>query len=733
MNQGHMLAGSFLLATAVILLPTARVVASVAAVPDTTELSAAHGYVETLDGGVGASGINIPGENRDNNGLPKMERKLTSWSNSNSCAVYYIHHPAAQIATSLKLTATKGREVSFRVTVTDPNKPDVALSDSTVTLTGTGAEQLVEVSSLQFPKSAYYRYRVQCLKGNTSINNISLLVFSSSSKTKSYLPNYLSSPSVHLNNWHSDSAPTGSVYDWCYQEVMIPEDADVTGTYCMSLGVLKGYMGIQMNGYDAKGQPRHDVIFSMWDDGSTDEDPNLPEYLKAGAVDAGEGVTVQRFNNEGTGAKTFKSGNNWKAGTFVQFITNVRKETTSYNTIENGKTVKHTQQNTLVSAWYNAQDGKGWQYMATARLRNHNNLFNSWYSFLENYNWPTGQANRKAYYRNGFARKADTGKWYHFNKVGFGHTDGGNKTGARNDYGQGAAKDMAGAFYMQTGAYTSTTQAAQSVALLKDFTPVDTINLQRLIDRVEEGIAKEKAAQEAEQTFAEAVYPKTGWKVISKSSEETTGEGTNGRAQQIVDGNAATYWHSQWQARKAPLPHTIVVDMQKELPVGGYQIKQSKSGSYTRYIKAYDMYLSTDNKTWTKVYTDNDAPDAETFRVVLESAVTARYFKIVVRDSRAPEGTFVRINEIDMAGTGVMTNIYSISEAGETLSVNSRMLTVSAPQTGENVWVSVYSVDGRAIRSFSGAGNYNLSDLPTGLYLIKAKTAKRFTSIKIRL
>ena len=35
-----------------------------------TELSAAHGYVETLDGKPGASGISIPGERRDSNGIP---------------------------------------------------------------------------------------------------------------------------------------------------------------------------------------------------------------------------------------------------------------------------------------------------------------------------------------------------------------------------------------------------------------------------------------------------------------------------------------------------------------------------------------------------------------------------------------------------------------------------------------------------------------------------------------
>lgn len=77
----------------------------------------------------------------------------------------------------------------------------------------------------------------------------------------------------------------------------------------------------------------------------------------------------------------------------------------------------------LVSTWFNALDGKGWQYMATVRKRNSSTYFSSWYSFLENYVWANGQASRKAYYRNGYGRSRATGKWYNFNSVGFGHSE----------------------------------------------------------------------------------------------------------------------------------------------------------------------------------------------------------------------------------------------------------------------------------------------------------------------
>lgn len=132
---------------------------------------------------------------------------------------------------------------------------------------------------------------------------------------------------------------------------------------------------------------------------------------------------MNRFGNEGTGVQTYRRGNYWTPGTYVQFITNCRPETTSYTTIENGKTVVHEQHNMLVSTWFNALDGKGWQYMATVRKRNSSTYFSSWYSFLENYVWANGQASRKAYYRNGYGRSRATGKWYNFNSVGFGHSE----------------------------------------------------------------------------------------------------------------------------------------------------------------------------------------------------------------------------------------------------------------------------------------------------------------------
>lgn len=650
-----------------------------------TELSAAQGYVETLDGKPGASGIYIPGEGRDNNGIATNYNSLSAWTNANACAVYYFHQPAATVTNTIKLNVKKGYSAKFQLTIVDPDAPDVQLFSKTFTANGTDSNVDVTVGDVTFKRSVYYRYRLECLSGNQNINLIRSFTFKTTATEKPYVANYLSSPSVHLYSWGSTdpNAPKGDAYDWCFMEIMLPQESDIIGTYAMALGVLNGYMGIQMNGYANDGSPRHDVLFSMWDDGSTDEDPNLPEYMRAGAVDWDPLTTTNRFGNEGTGVQTYRKGPYWTPGKYVQFITNCRPETTSYTTEVNGKPTVHTQHNMLVSAWFNALDGKGWQYMATVRKRNSTTYFDAWYSFLENYNASTGQANRIAYYRNGYMRARSNGKWYYRNSVGFGHTDGGDNTGARTDYGQGTTDNPADrTFFMQTGGYTSTNKTKTTVALATDYTPVDTINITPLNDRVLTAIANEKARIEKEQLFVNNLMDKTGWEAIEYSSEETAGEGTNGRAQQTVDSDDDTYWHPQWYGSTAQLPHYIVVDMQEMKNVGGFEIKMGDNAN--RHIKAYDIYGSTDNSDWTLLCSDDNAPAKSSFRVILDKAADIRYFKIVVRQTTAKDGPFLRIYEMNVASGAVATAVNHITVNNGQTSANGATYNISGQRISED-------------------------------------------------
>lgn len=701
-------------------------------------LSAAHGYVETRDGRPGAKGITIPEENRENS-QAQNNKKLTAWTNGNAMAVYYIKHPRAVVDTKMNLKVKAGATVQFRITVWDPTAPAEPLAENYVAVKGTGATQTVDIAAVTFPRRDYFRYQVECLKGWTSIEEISTFEHYSPSSVKSVKSDWLSSPSVHLSSWESTKPgfPKGRNFDWAYQEVMMPAESDIVGTYVMSLGVLSGYMGIQMNGYNDKGESLHEVIFSQWDKGSTDEDPNLPMNLRASVVDHDEKADVKRFGGEGTGMQTFYHGHLWEAGTYVQFITNCRPDTVVYTKVVDGVEQQVTQYNMLVSAWFNARDGKGWQYMSTLRLPQNTNYIDSWYSFLENYNWPTGQAMRKGFYRNGYLRAKNSGTWYHCNRVGFGNTDGDtNRAGSRSDFGQGRSAEDASAFFMSTGGYVKKKQTASSVALNTSDEAVDTVNLEALKARVDLAIRKERDRIEAEEAFNKEKLDKTGWKMLAFSSEETSGEGTNGRAKQIIDGDLTTYWHSKWQGGAATYPHTFTIDMADEMIIRGGEIQMGSNTN--RYIQSFNLYGSNDRKNWTKIYTEENVPVESTYRFMLDAPVTMRYVRLQVTKGRATDGNHVVIYEFDLVGVSKATSIAGIhADAGELeVKMGGGRLQVKAPVSATNARVSLYLSDGTLVtsRHFDAMkrGEWYAVPVPSqakGLYVVVCTSSgKRYSS-----
>lgn len=690
-----------------------------------TTLSAAHGYVETLSGQPGASGISIPEEERVN-GLPAVARQLTNWTSGDAMAVYYVHHPADTVDVNLRLTVRSGRTVNLRVTVWDPTDLSAPLAEQYLAVSGTGSAQTLPMVGFVAPRADYFRYQLECLEGWADVTNIDRFFVYSHSSEQSWKAAYLSSPSVHLTQWRSTAAgaPTGASYDWCYQEVMMPPESDIVGTYVMSLGVLDGYMGIQNNG-TSNGETLHEVLFSMWDDGDTDQDPNLPANRRASVVDHDPQATVNRFGNEGTGMQTYYRGHHWEAGQWVQFLTNCRPETMRYQEEVNGQLVGRVQHNMLVSTWFNAGDGKGWQYMSTLRLPNNTSYFDSWYSFLENYNAATGEARRKGYYRNGYARSRTNGRWFHFNEVSFGHTDGGTAPGARNDWGQGVADDVPGAFFMATGGYLPTDMRGSSVTLRTDNTPVDTIDLETLEARVDLAVANEQEQMAQDELFNDSCYDKSGWEVVSFSSQETAGEGSNGRAALVIDGDDDTYWHSAWYSSSSSYPHWIVVDMKEELLVGGFEI--TMSGGSNRYIKSYEMQASNDGRTWTTFYADADTPNDVSFRVLLDEPVRTRYFRLYITDGRATDGDHVRVNEIDVVPPLTVTGVgyVPVGRADLTVSYDGSHLDVTAPRAAASASVRLVSMEGRTVARGSfdrvAAGDslrLAVGALPAGTYAV---------------
>ena len=582
---------------------------------------------------------------------------MKSWPDANKHVVSYIHFPVCETNAQLQLT-TRG-SVTFVVTVTCmENKTQIATKNVTLS---TGTDQWVTVmDSKSFPQDAWYKFDIQCTSGAANVGEIKYWKFSKPNTVdKAYTADYMSSPSAHLNGWYTTdpTKPAANRYDWLYNEVMMPAENTIVGTYIESMGILGGYTGIQCNGDN-----NHDVIFSMWDNGNTDTDPNLPEYLRSGSLDGNNGVGLSRFGGEGTGGKAFRSGEYWVPGQWVKFLANARPEVVTVQTASGP--ISYT--NTLVSVWYkteggadnvkNAEDGEdlydGWHYVATHRKSGGNDVFDGISnSFLEDYNWQSGQWTRAGYYARGGMHSMVDGKWYHANAMsGYGRTDGGTLYGKRNDVGHDAtAVDGKPAFYMYSGGYSNACGSTGNrvLPLEANFNPVPQSTLDKLLGRVEKAIRKEQQRKMDEDfDTSREQLSNSGFSVKSVSSEASNEGAANVRTA-LLDGNESTYWHSRWSSGSGSTNYAYTIDIEVSSALQSKRIEQILlyQGRATSYrASSVEVFTSNDYATWTKVGSTFNLEDTARPQLNLSSVITGK--KYIRLNFLTGYGQYLVINEI---------------------------------------------------------------------------------------
>ena len=98
-----------------------------------------------------------------------------------------------------------------------------------------------------------------------------------------------------------------------------------------------------------------------------------------------------------------------------------------------------------------------------------------------------------------------------------------------------------------------------------------------------------------------AAISRSGW-TASADSVEAAGE--NGAAANALDGNAATIWHTQWQAASPVHPHTFTLNLGQVRTLGGFRYLP-RSGGGNGTIAAWRFHTSLDGLNWTQVAEGN--------------------------------------------------------------------------------------------------------------------------------
>ncbi|MFD2036238.1 DUF3472 domain-containing protein [Belliella marina] len=391
-------------------------------------------------------------------------------------------------------------------------------------------------------------------------------------------------PSVHLGY----QVPQGQDYKWFYNEMTIPEGEDAMGSYFMANGFGEGYFGIQVNS-----ETERRVLFSVWSPYVTDNPNDIPEDERIVVLKKGEDVYTGEFGNEGSGGQSYLRFN-WIAGNTYKFINSVEPD-------GNG--------NTIYTGYFYAPEVGEWQIIASFKRPKTTTWYKRPHSFLENFNPNFGHVGRKVHYDNQWIRST-SGVWTELTEARF-TGDAIATIGFRMDH-AGGSDD--GKFYLQNCGFFDQNTALNSMHSRSANGQTPQIDFELLATL---GVEVTPPAEIDE-------IDKSNWSIIEFSSEETSGEGATGRANDVIDGDLATYWHSRWSSNASSYPHHFIVDMSESLEIEGFVITQ-RNGS--RKIKDFKIYVSQDNVTWSTLVEGQLLNDASKQVKNLNEKTTFRYFK----------------------------------------------------------------------------------------------------------
>jgi len=240
-------------------------------------------------------------------------------------------------------------------------------------------------------------------------------------------------PSVHLNFQVPENA--GNI-EYFYNEITVPENNDVLGSYFMACGFAQGYFGIQVNS-----ETERRVLFSVWSPFNTDNPGEIPEDQKIELLKKGEDVYTGEFGNEGSGGQSYYKYN-WKAGTIYKFLLKA-------NPTGNGETD--------FTAWFFAPEVGKWKLIASWRRPKTNSFLTRPHSFLENFYTETGNVTRKGIYSNQWVCSSEK-KWIEITKMKF-TADATARKESRMDYSGGAENQS---FFLQNCGFFSETTTIDS-------------------------------------------------------------------------------------------------------------------------------------------------------------------------------------------------------------------------------------------------------------------------------
>jgi hypothetical protein len=180
------------------------------------------------------------------------------------------------------------------------------------------------------------------------------------------------------------------------------------------------------------------------------------------------------------------------------------------------------------------------------------------------------------------------------------------------------------------------------------------------------------------------IIPQQQMRVVSVDSQELIGE--NGAGTNVIDGNPATIWHTEWSQQTTPLPHTLVLDLGDSYQVDGFRYLPRQDGGVNGTMAGYEFYVSPDGTTWgSAVATGTLAADLSE-KTVGFTAKTGRYVRLVAVSEMNgnPWTSAAELNVFGTAAPSSTTTTSSLPTQSVTTAPVTSSTSASTTTTGES-------------------------------------------------
>jgi F5/8 type C domain/Glycosyl hydrolases family 2, sugar binding domain/Glycosyl hydrolases family 2 len=134
-----------------------------------------------------------------------------------------------------------------------------------------------------------------------------------------------------------------------------------------------------------------------------------------------------------------------------------------------------------------------------------------------------------------------------------------------------------------------------------------------------------------------------GAKIRADSQEADYG------AEQAIDGNPETMWHTSWDESAPGFPHELILEWSKPAKLAGITCLPRQDNNRNGWIKDYAVYTSADGKDWgAPIATGSFKLNAEMQTVKFAKPVQARHLKFVAVSSFIPSKPYASMAELDV-------------------------------------------------------------------------------------